>query len=123
MALRSPARTSASAVSVWSDSIAFFWCPLNVTGRPAVHVEDLIAFSTTTTGPPIRLARRLATVARAGDDGTRELLEILELQNSGVATRVTNDTLAPTWAGRVPTGAGQIRGRHSASSSAAMHVR
>ena len=123
MTLRSPDSTSAYAVSVLFDSIAYFSLPLNVTGRPAVHVEDLIAFSTTTTGPPIRLARRLATVARAGDDGTREVLEILELQNSGVATRVTNDTLSPTWASRVPTGAGQLRGGQGDISSDAMQFR
>ena len=123
LTLRSPDSTSAYAVSVLFDSIAYFSLPLNVTGRPAVHVEDLIAFATTTAGPPIRLARRLATVARARDDGTREVLEILELQNRGVATRVTNDTLMPTWAGRVPTGAGQLRGGQGDISSDAMQFR
>jgi hypothetical protein len=121
--LRSPDSTSGYAVSVWFDSIAYFSLPLNVTGRPAVHVEDLIAFPTTSTGPPIRLARRLATVARAGDDGTREVLEILELQNTGVATRVTRDTLAPTWAGRVPAGAGRFRGGQGDISSDAIQFR
>ncbi len=123
MTLRSPDSSSAYAVSVLIDSIAYFSLPLTVTGRPAVHVEDLIAFSTTTTGPPIRLARRLATVARVGDDGTREVLEILELQNSGVTTRVTSDTLVPTWAGRVAIGAGQFRGGQGDISSDAMQFR
>jgi hypothetical protein len=123
IALRSPDSASAYAVSVWFDSIAYFSLPLNVTGRPAVHVEDLIAFPTTTTGPPIRLARRLATVARANTDGTREILEILELANTGVSTRVTTDTLAPTWAGRVPAGAGQFRGGQGDVSSDAMQFR
>lgn len=121
--LRSPDSTSAYAVSVLFDSIAYFSLPLNVTGRPAVHVEDLIAFRTTSGGPPIRLTRRLATVARASDDGTREVLEILELQNTGITTRVTSDTLVPTWAGRVPTGAGQFRGGQGDVSSDAMQFR
>jgi len=47
-------------------------------------------------------------VARAGAEGTREVLEILELENTGVTTRVTRDTLVPTWAGRVPP-VGQFR--------------
>ena len=123
MTLRSPDSTSAYAVSVWYDSIAYFSLPLNVPGRPAVHVEDLIAFPTTSTGPPIRLARRLATVARASDDGTREVLEILELHNTGATTRVTTDTLVPTWAGRVPAGAGQFRGGQGDISSDAMQFR
>ncbi len=121
--LRRPDSTSAYAVSVWFDSIAYFSLPLNVSGRPAVHVEDLIAFPTTSTGPPVHLARRLATVARAGDDGGREVLEILELQNTGAATRVTSDTLAPTWAGRLPAGAGQFRGGQGDISSDAMQFR
>jgi len=123
MTLRSPDSTSAYAVSVWFDSIAYFSLPLNVTGRPAVHVEDLIAFPTTSAGVPIQLARRLATVARANEDGTREVLEILELQNTGVATRVTTDTLAPTWAGRVPAGAGQLRAGQGDISSDAVQFR
>ncbi|HLQ58523.1 MAG TPA: hypothetical protein VK113_03330, partial [Gemmatimonadales bacterium] len=40
--VRSPDSTSGYAVSVWYDSIAYFSLPLNVTGRPAVHVEDLV---------------------------------------------------------------------------------
>ena len=123
MTLRGPDSTSAYAVSVWFDSIAYFSLPLNVTGRPAVHVEDLIAFPTTNAGPPIRLARRLATVARGSDDGTREVLEILELANTGVSTRVTTDTLVPTWAGRLPAGVGQLRGGQGDISSDAMQFR
>jgi hypothetical protein len=123
MTLRSPDSTSAYAVSVLFDSIAYFSLPLTVTGRPAVHVEDLIAFRTTTRGPPIRLSRRLATVARASEEGTREVLEILELQNTGITTRVTSDTLVPTWAGRVPSGAGQFRGGQGDVSSDAMQFR
>jgi len=123
VALRAPDSTSAYAVSVLFDSIAYFSLPLNVGGRAALHVEDIVAFSTTTTGPPIHLARRLVTVARANDDGTREVLEILELLNTGVTTRVTSDTLAPTWAGRVPAGAGQFRGGQGDISNDAMQFR
>jgi hypothetical protein len=123
MTLRRPDSTSAYAISVWFDSIAYFSLPLNVIGRPAVHVEDLIAFPTTSSGVPIHLTRRLATVARPNEDGTREVLEILELQNSGVATRVTSDTLAPTWAGRVPAGAGQLRAGQGDISSDAVQFR
>lgn len=108
--LRNADSTGLYVVSVWYDSLASFSLPLNVVGRPAVHVEDLVVFRTTTDGPPIRLARRLATVARAGEDGSREVLEILELENTGYTTRITRDTLQPTWAGRVPDNAGQLQG-------------
>lgn len=97
-------------VSAWYDSLAYFSLPLNVVGRPAVHVEDLVAYPTTINAPPIRLARRLLTIAKPGQDGTREVLEILELENLGHTTRITKDTLVPTWAGRVPEVAGQFQG-------------
>ena len=107
--LRNPDSNSVYVVSAWYDSLAYFSLPLNVTGRPAVHVEDIVTFLTSVNGPPIRLARRLATVAAAREDGTREILELLELENMGRTTRIAKDTL-PTWAGRVPEGAGQFRG-------------
>src|SRR5256885_16565156 len=59
-------------------------------------------------GPPIRLDRRLVTVARAKKDGTRAVLELLALDNPGRATRVTNDTTRPTWRGARPRGVIQV---------------
>lgn len=123
IALRNPDSASVYVVSAWYDSLAYFSLPLNVTGRPAVHVEDIIAFATAASGPPIRLARRLATVAAAREDGTREILEILELENPGLTTRITKDTLVPTWAGRIPENAGQFRGGQGDISPEAMVFR
>jgi hypothetical protein len=97
-------------VSAWYDSLAYFSLPLNVVGRPAADVEDLIVYRTTKRMPPIRLARRLLTIARPGADGTRDVLEILELENTGVTTRITDDTLVPTWAGAIPAAAIQFQG-------------
>jgi hypothetical protein len=110
IALRLEDTTGVYVVSAWYDSLAYFSLPLNVVGRPAVHVEDLVAYPTTVNQPPIRLARRLITIAKPGQDGMREVLEILELENLGHTTRITRDTLVPTWAGRVPEVAGQFQG-------------
>lgn len=121
--LRNPDSASVYVVSAWYDSLAYFSLPLNVVGRPAVHVEDIVTFPTSVNGPPIRLARRLATVAAASAEGTREILEILELENTGVTTRITKDTLVPTWAGRVPERAGQFRGGQGDISPEAMVFR
>jgi hypothetical protein len=97
-------------VSAWHDSLAYFSLPLSVVGRPAVEVEDLLVYPTTKDTPPIRVARRLLTVARPGADGTRDVLEILELENTGHTTRITDDTLVPTWAGAIPRAAIQFQG-------------
>ena len=115
--------TGVYVVSAWYDSLAYFSLPLNVVGRPAVHVEDIVTYPTTSDGPPIRLARRLVTIARPGEDGTREVLEILELENTGHTTRITKDTLVPTWAGRVPEIAGQFQGGQGDISPEAMVFR
>jgi hypothetical protein len=96
-------------VSTWYDSLAYFSLPLNVVGRPAVHVEDLVVYPTTRGAPPIRVARRLVTIGRPAADGTREVLEILELENTGLTTRITDDTLVPTWAGAIPSAAVQFQ--------------
>jgi hypothetical protein len=121
--LRRPDSASVYVVSAWYDSLAYFSLPLNVIERPAVQVEDIMTFPTSVSGPPLRLARRLATVAGASEDGTREVLEILEIENPGVTTRITRDTLAPTWAGRVPEHAGQFRGGQGDISPEAMVFR
>lgn len=123
MALRNPDTTGIYVVSASYDSLAYFSLPLNVAGRPAVHVEDIVTFKTSVNGPPIRLARRLVTAAAAGEAGTREILEILELENTGLTTRITRDTMGPTWAGRVPERAGQFRGGQGDVSPEAMVFR
>ena len=82
-----------------------------------------MTFPTSVSGPPLRVTRRLATVAHAREDGTREVLEILEIENPGVTTRITKDTRAPTWAGRVPERAGQFRGGQGDISPEAMVFR
>ncbi|MGE5832850.1 MAG: hypothetical protein ACM4AI_00090 [Acidobacteriota bacterium] len=121
--LSQPDSGSVYVVSAWYDGLAYFSLPLNVAGRPAVHVEDIMTFRTSVSGPPLRLARRLATVAAAREDGTREVLEILEIENPGLTTRVSQDTLRPTWAGQVPAGAGQFRGGQGDISPEAMVFR
>lgn len=115
-------------VTTLYDSLAYVSPPLDVTGLtgrrfPVAHVDDIVAYPTTPNAPPIRLERRLATIAGAGTEGTREVLEILELENTGQTTRITRDTLVPTWAGRIPEGAGQPRGGQGDISPEAMRFR
>jgi hypothetical protein len=105
--------TDSSAVYIVStsyDSLAYFSLPLNVVGRPAVRVEDLVVYPTTRGSPPIVLVRRLLTIARPAPDGTRDVLEVLELANAGLTTRITDDPLQPTWAGAIPSIAANFQG-------------
>ncbi len=115
--------TAIYLVSTLYDSLAYVSSPLNVTGRPTAHVDDIVAYPTSVGAPPIRLERKLVTIAGAGTAGTREVLEILELENTGLTARITKDTLVPTWAGRIPAGAGQPRGGQGDISPEAMRFR
>ena len=127
MLLRRPRTAADSAavyvVSTMYDSLAYFSLPLNVLGRPAVRVEDLVVYRTSKNAPPIRLVRRLVTIARPAPDGTRDVLEILELENTGLTTRITDDTLVPTWAGAIPRAAVQFQAGQGDVSPEAMLLR
>ncbi len=94
--------TAIYVVSAEHDSLAYFSPPLHVTPGQANSADPLVVWDTSSTGPPIVLRRRLLTVARPKADGSREVLEILELENGGRTTRVAPDTLHPTWSGAIP---------------------
>lgn len=94
--------TAIYVVSAQHDSLAYFSSPLRVVAGQSVSADPLVLWDTSSTGPPILLRRRLLTVARPNPDGSREVLEILELENVGRTTRVSMDTLRPTWTGAVP---------------------
>lgn len=96
-------------VSGWYQGIAYFSLPVEVHDRTRATVEPLVVYDTSTGGPAIRVARRLVTVAGPKPDGARDVLEILSLENPGTATRVTNDTLRPTWTGALPPEALQFQ--------------
>ena len=121
--IRRPDSAGAYIVTVWYDSIAYVSNALTLGGRPLVHVDDIVTYPTTIDRPPIALARRLATIARAGDEGTREVLEILELENHGVTTRIAKDSMQAVWAGRVPEHTGQFRGGQGDISAEAIRFR
>src|SRR6266478_2141027 len=76
--------------------------PYTTLFRSRSDLRPLYVYDTTSTGPAVRVMRRLVTVAKEKQDGSRDVLELLELQNPGVATRVAQDTVRPTWAGALP---------------------
>jgi len=96
-------------VSGWYQGIAYFSQPVELAGRARATVEPLVVYDTSTTGPAIRVARRLVTIARPRSDGARDVLEFLALENPGTATRVASDTVRPTWTGALPPGALQFQ--------------
>jgi hypothetical protein len=98
-----PDSTSIYVVSSWYAGIAYFSEP--IAGRRATRPDTLSAlfvYDTSSAGAGVALARRLITVAKPKRDGTRDVLELVELENTGRATRVASDSLHPSWVGAIP---------------------
>ena len=108
--LRAP-RVDTLAIYIAStlhDGLAYFSAPLHVLAGKAATADPLVVYDTSSGGPGIALQRRLVTIARAGTDGSREVLELLELVHGGRTTRVAPDTIQPVWTGAIPAGAVQF---------------
>jgi hypothetical protein len=109
LSLRAVDSTALYIASTRYDGLAYFSQPIRVSaGRPAL-ADSLYVYDTTSSGPPIAVHRRLVTVAHAKDDGTRDVLEILELENADHRTRISADTTRPVWTGRIPAAAIQFQ--------------
>ncbi|HYU36654.1 MAG TPA: hypothetical protein VEL29_01885 [Gemmatimonadales bacterium] len=106
--IRRPDSAALYVVSTWHAGIAYFSEPI-APGRSTSGLRTLYVYDTSSTGPAVRVMRRLVTVAKEKRDGSRDVLELVELENPGVATRVARDTLRPTWAGAIPPVAIQFR--------------
>jgi len=97
-----PDSTALYVVSSWYAGIAYFSEPIAPGRDRAVRLRPLYVYDTSTAGPAVRVLRRLVTVTKFKRDGSRDVLELLELENPGSATRVPADTLRPSWAGAIP---------------------
>ena len=83
--------------------VEYFSPPLQVgRGRPDTTVS-LLVYDTSSTAP-IELAARHLVIPRPGDDGTREVLDLVVLQNQGTLARVAPDTLGASWSAPLPPG-------------------
>jgi hypothetical protein len=108
LTIRRPDSTALYVVSSWRAGIAYFSEPVaRGASRPALR--PLYVYDTSSAGPAVRVTRRVVTVPKLKRDGSRDVLELLELENPGVATRIAADTLRPTWAGAIPAAAIQFQ--------------
>jgi hypothetical protein len=108
LTVRQPDTAAIYVVSSWYAGIAYFSEPVAGTHRRSV-LRPIYVYDTSSTGPGVALSRRLVTIAARKKDGTRDVLELLELENPGVKTRIAPDTVRPTWTGALPTVAIQFQ--------------
>ena len=109
LAVSRPDTSAIYLVSTWHGGVAYFSAPLPLPPHGTRSADTLFVWDTTSVGPPFGISRRLLTVARPKRDGTRDVLEIIELNNADTRTRVAPDTLRPTWAGAIPRDAIQFQ--------------
>src|SRR5207248_1560755 len=95
LAIRRPDSAAIYVVSTWHAGIAYFSEPI-APGRSTSSLRPLYVYDTTSTGPAVRVTRRLVTVAKEQRDGSRDVLELVEPQDPGVATRGARDTVRLT---------------------------
>ena len=101
--------TAVYVVSAQYAGIAHFSEPLVLSGRLSAEYGALVVFDTTSSGLPVRLSVRFVTLGAARKDGAHEVLEAVELQNTGARTRVPVDSSVPVWQGALPSGIAEWR--------------
>jgi hypothetical protein len=81
--------------------IEYFSTPVHINAaRPDTAIR-LVVYDTSSRAP-VTLAARHLVVPRPGEDGSREILDLVILSNTGSRTRVAPDSLGTSWAGLLP---------------------
>jgi hypothetical protein len=85
------------------SGIEYFSTPLPTNpGRPDTSVQ-IVVYDTSSTAP-VELEARHLVLTRPGADGSRGVLDLIMLRNSGRHTRIARDTLGASWALPLPRG-------------------
>jgi len=108
--LRDPARdtTASYLVSVEHHGIGYFSQPISAVGSTVAVASTLVVYDTSYTEPDISLVERDIIIRSPASDGTRRVVELLVLGNSGFFTRIATDSTAPVWQGAIPAAAIQF---------------
>jgi hypothetical protein len=96
-------------VSTLYAGIGYFSAPYASTQRAGADSIVLPVYDTTTAGAPLDVAvRHLVVSAPDRADGSRDVLDIVQVANPGTATLVAKDS-APTWHMQLPRGIESFR--------------
>ncbi len=105
--------------SVRFRDITYFSSPVRSVQFTADTASTLFVFDTSSVGPPLDLVQRHLVIRRAGEDGTRSVLELIVLANRGNVARIAGSDASPVWRSSVPSGAfGLQMGESDVSSEA-----
>jgi hypothetical protein len=102
--------------------IEYFSTPLPT--NPARSDTSIrIAVYDTSSTAPVELEARHLVVTRPGEDGTRGVLDLIMLRNSGRYTRIASDTTLASWSGPLLKGTVGLEVGESEVSAEAVHRR
>jgi hypothetical protein len=82
--------------------IGYFSTPVSTKERAAAQAVRLAVYDTSSAGSPLRVAVRHLVISASGSDGSRDVLDIIQVVNAGATTRVPRDSAAATWRMRLP---------------------
>lgn len=88
-------------VSTKYSGVGYFSPPVPAdSSAPAPIV--LGVYDTTSTGPPLAVTMRHLIVSKPGSDGNRSVLDIIDVENRDVRTRIGKDSTVAVWTMRLP---------------------
>jgi hypothetical protein len=90
-------------VSARYGGIEYFSSPVHTNpARPDTAIPLLVY--DTSSSAPVEVEAHHIVVPRPADDGSRSVLELFVLRNSGILSRVGGDSLRPAWSAPLPRG-------------------
>ena len=102
--LVSPVKDTAAIylVSHKHDGIVYFTVPVRGSDADRDTLPTLLVYDTSSTEPLVALGQRHMVIRQAGKSGSRRVIDLVVLENIGLKTRVSPDSLNPVWRGVIP---------------------
>jgi hypothetical protein len=98
-----PDTTAFYLISTQFAGIEYFSKPVSTNPSRPDGALTLLVYDTSSTAPVVLEARHLV-VTRPGSDGSRNVLDLMVVQNTGRLTRISSDTSRPTWSAPLLSG-------------------
>lgn len=102
--------------------IAYFSSPTQP-GQPAGAPSEIVVYDTTSGNVRLQLQGRHLVVSSPNADGVRAVIDVLEIENDTVLTRVAGAANRPTYSLLLPAGATNVRASQGELSDGAVEVR
>jgi len=116
-----PDTQSMYLVSARYGGIAYFSQPLQV--GPPVSQAEILVYDTTSVDVPLQLQGRHFVVSAPSAEGARSVIDVLEISNDTILTRVPGSANRPTYSLLLPGGARNVRATQGDISDGAVEVR